>query len=375
MVASVIVPLYRGRQYIDSIVRMIKQNAQVLGEVYSDALVELVFVGDYPNDNSEIIITPNDDIDISLIEHKENLGIHQSRIDGLKAAKGDYVLFLDQDDEIEDDYLYSQVRMLNDNDACLSICNGIYREDKLIYEDEAAAAKAVDDTSYFGSMVEIISPGQVLLKRDAVPETWCKYILKHNYCDDAFLWMLLKDMKAKAVYNDKVLYKHNEDGSNTSFAWKENADALRELRTVIIEKACLKPENLRLFLYGSEKEIIKQDTYAILEEAFNKAEYKKRLLKTVVEGDINIIYGFGYWGKKLYELMVSCDVKVEAIVDKAALGYRGEVSVFKPQWLKELPFGQKKKAHIYLAAPMAALFIRDDLRKWGFDKIYLINEI
>jgi glycosyltransferase involved in cell wall biosynthesis len=353
---------------------MIECNARELSKFFQNASAEIVIVNDYPGDNEQIVIASDNNLSVTIINHTVNMGIHKSRVDGLRASKGEYVLFLDQDDEIENDYLRSQLKALQDNDADWVICNGTYRGDKLIYENQDAADKAIDETCYFKSMMEIISPGQVLIRKSCIPDMWSSHILHYNYCDDAFLWMLLKDNKAKIIYNNRVLYRHNEDGGNTSFSWKTNADALRELRQVIIENDCLKQDNLKLFLEGVGKEITKMDSYAVLQESVDSESFKERLLQTVRESSV-IIYGFGYWGKRLYDFLLNAGIKVDAVVDKAAEGYKGTIPVYKPEWLCDISFDKKKETLIFVAAPMDSDSIISNLQSWGFDKIQLISEI
>ena len=58
---------------------------------------------------------------IRLINHKNNLGIYESRVDAIKNAKGNYIIFLDPDD------LFSNQNLLKD----LYQYNLIYNEDIL----------------------------------------------------------------------------------------------------------------------------------------------------------------------------------------------------------------------------------------------------
>ena len=78
------------RQSIDS----------VLGQTFSD--IELICVDDCSTDNSVAIIEEYGKLDsrVKLLRHEENLRPLKSRIDGVIAARGQYILFLDSDDEL-----------------------------------------------------------------------------------------------------------------------------------------------------------------------------------------------------------------------------------------------------------------------------------
>ena len=74
---------------------------------------------------------------IEVINNKVNQGIHQTRINGLKKALGKYILFLDQDDEISDFFIKSQLEHIGDADLC--IANGIMESENgkcLIYKNQ-----------------------------------------------------------------------------------------------------------------------------------------------------------------------------------------------------------------------------------------------
>ena len=95
MDVSVIIPIYKGNGYIESLLNKIEKNYQE-----SQKEIEVIFVNDYPDE--EIIVGSQHDFPIRIINNEMNQGIHQTRINGLKKAIGKYILFLDQDDEISD---------------------------------------------------------------------------------------------------------------------------------------------------------------------------------------------------------------------------------------------------------------------------------
>ena len=101
---SIVVPLYHGIKYIDSIISMAEANESLLKKSFSDAHVEVVLVNDFPDDEKNLHIKQGKSVDVKVVKHFQNRGIHRSRVDGMKVSKGEYILFLDQDDEIEDDY-------------------------------------------------------------------------------------------------------------------------------------------------------------------------------------------------------------------------------------------------------------------------------
>ena len=56
---------------------------------------------------------------------------------------------------------------------------------------------------------KIVSPGQVLIRKDIIPKIWMKCHMKNNGADDFLLWILLFEQKhINVVYNPKAIYYH-----------------------------------------------------------------------------------------------------------------------------------------------------------------------
>ena len=97
-VISIITPYYYGKKHLNHLIEMIEQNNRNL-EGY-DASIEFVIVNDSPNEEINEELFKNYKFDYQIIINEQNCGIQKSRVNGLKKAKGEYALFLDQDDEI-----------------------------------------------------------------------------------------------------------------------------------------------------------------------------------------------------------------------------------------------------------------------------------
>lgn len=229
---SIIVPLYRGKKYISDICRMISRN-QGNAETYR---LELLIV----NDDPDMIVTkldiPIEGLDIKIINHIERIGIHGSRLDGLNAASGTYVVFLDQDDKIADDYIKYQMQVIGDYDAV--VCNGHMTDreyDGPIYPKFGAIEVCQDEWVYMVCDNRIVSPGQVIINKRAVPECWRKHILKKNGVDDYFLWISMFESGAKIQINDRALFTHTFNGENLSNNYEKMQDAMEEFQQLLME--------------------------------------------------------------------------------------------------------------------------------------------
>ncbi len=184
---SVIVPVFKGNSYIPKIIHMLEENWKTANnEVKTE--VEVVFVNDYPEETLELEEQKEKNISWIIVENEKNYGIHFSRVQGLLCSKGDYILFLDQDDEISPVYVREQMKALKDYDA--AICNG-KNYSNLIYGSMTELREAVHENNYKKGFNQIVAPGQVLLRREAIPSEWMERILDSNGADDYLLWMLL----------------------------------------------------------------------------------------------------------------------------------------------------------------------------------------
>ena len=95
MLLSIIIPAYNAEPYINRCMASVYKMAPSF-----DAF-EVIAINDGSNDRTSEIFQHYCDsyTNLSLID-KENEGVSVARNEGIKAAKGDYVLFLDVDDEL-----------------------------------------------------------------------------------------------------------------------------------------------------------------------------------------------------------------------------------------------------------------------------------
>ena len=212
---SIIIPFYNGNKYLN---RLIDNINSVLRYSNSGFDTEVVFVNDSPEISIDLKFIKSLDCSYLVVNNKSNSGIHQSRVNGLNACTGNYILFLDQDDLLTKNSLQDLYNSLSKCSAYISIGNGYYDTEngrELIFNIYGKALAALLNKSYFIAGNMICSPGQCLIKKDKIPSEWKKYILKTNCSDDLFLWMLMINQR-DAIFCNKVVYHHIQTGSNTS---------------------------------------------------------------------------------------------------------------------------------------------------------------
>jgi len=101
-VVSVIMPTFNREHLISRAV------GSVLNQTFRD--FELIIVDDGSRDNSGEVIREFNDSRINYIRHEKNRGVAAARNTGIKAARGEYVAFLDSDDEWRPQMLYRQIK-------------------------------------------------------------------------------------------------------------------------------------------------------------------------------------------------------------------------------------------------------------------------
>ena len=109
MKISIVTTVYNIENYIkrclDSLVSQTYKN------------IEIIIVNDCSTDSSMDLIKSYKDKRIKIIEHKENLGAGWARRTGIEAATGEYVITIDGDDWISNDFIEKLVDNAKETDA------------------------------------------------------------------------------------------------------------------------------------------------------------------------------------------------------------------------------------------------------------------
>ena len=235
---SVIVPLYQGNKYIDGLIYQIEKCAEKI-EGY---LVELIFSNDDPKQEVAAAVS-SAVIDIIVVNTKQNRGIHGARVRGLEYSKGDFILFLDQDDEIDELFLKKQIRFLEHYDYDAVVCNAL-SAGRIKYNVDRPLIKAISKECMIREGCMILSPGQVLMRREAVSEIWKRNIMHKNGADDWLLWVCMHAEGKKFAINDEVLFRRKMHYSNTSFDSLKMAESEKEAVAIIENHGILSAQEL-----------------------------------------------------------------------------------------------------------------------------------
>ena len=169
---SVIVPVYNLENYIERCLKSI-QN-----QTYSN--IEIIVVDDGSIDNSWNVINRIAKEDNRIIPvHKENGGVSSARILGLSHANGEWIGFVDGDDEIEEDMYEVLINNALEYNAFISHCGY-----KMIFNDGRI-------TSFYDTKIRKVQDNTTgivdLLEGDLIEPGLCNKIFKKSLFEDVKL--------------------------------------------------------------------------------------------------------------------------------------------------------------------------------------------
>lgn len=116
---SIIIPVYKVEKYLNTCVE------SAINQSYTN--LQVILVDDGSPDSSPRICDEYAQIDKRIIViHKANGGLSDARNRGLDSSIGDYVLFLDSDDYIEENTVEKLLKAIISSNADAAICNYRY---------------------------------------------------------------------------------------------------------------------------------------------------------------------------------------------------------------------------------------------------------
>jgi glycosyltransferase involved in cell wall biosynthesis len=193
---SVVMPAYGGEKYIAQSIR------SVLDQTYPD--LELIVVDDGSPDRTGEVVRAlmAEDRRISYV-YQQNAGQGKARNTGIRAARGDLIGFLDQDDLWETRKLELQIKEMDAARADVVFSNGfIFSEDDVADESTTFSdwftplCGWFDGPSMFGLLYELdrIPVLSALVRTRALHEVgYLEDDRRYQNCDDYDLWLRLAE--------------------------------------------------------------------------------------------------------------------------------------------------------------------------------------
>ena len=235
---SIVIPVYNAEKYIGRCIQ------SVISQTYSHQHIECILVDDCSTDNSYSVVKNlldayKGEIQFKLLHHAQNKGVAVARNTGLKAATGDYVFLIDNDDQLLPNCLDSLTRAaVKYNDADLVIGN-CYNHRSKTYYTNAQEDVVIDDpieirrTAY--NMTYGAFPWNKLVKHEIIRN---HNLYFENVSFDDLHWYIdmLQVIKSMVVLAEET-YSYEYIETSLSHTWEKKLDGTAATFLHMIRKA------------------------------------------------------------------------------------------------------------------------------------------
>ena len=214
MKVSIIIPVYNVAPYIEDCLR------SVMRQTYAEEM-ECLMVDDCGTDESipiaeRMIAEYEGPIRFEILHHDHNRGLSAARNTGMEKAMGEYIFFIDSDDEITEDCLEKMMAIALD-DSAIELVKGryFYHRDgnetirpKEIKITHAASNEEVRNCFYQHRQVDVVA-WNILMKRSVIQENNLSFIEGLLWEDTPWTFHWLKYVKnayflSDATYHYKI---------------------------------------------------------------------------------------------------------------------------------------------------------------------------
>ena len=295
---NIIIPIYNSEEYLTKCLDSIKN--QTLKEI------KAILVNDGSTDSSEKIIDEYIEKypQIFIKINKQNGGQGSARNLGLEKVTGEYVVFIDSDDYLQENMLEKLYDVAKKNDSDLVICDyyEIENENKIAKK----AIESIDNEIKVNYMLSNASPWNKLIKTTIFKENKINFLEGHIY-EDLATMPVLTDYLKNIVYLEEPLYNYIIRAGSTMRQNTYN----KKLESIFVAIEHLEQEfRKRNILKKYQEEMEFLNIYHLLYAAsgrFLKYKEGKKQLKKIREIIKN---NYPNWKKNKYYKIQSLQIKV-----------------------------------------------------------------
>ncbi len=236
---SVIMPVYNAESYIKESINCILQ------QTFKD--FELILIDDCGDDGSREIINAIKDTRVRILRNAENKGIAFSRNEGIKAATGEYIALMDDDDltplsrlEIENEFL--------DINKKIDVVGGRYQ----IIDGKNKSLKIfpepLNNPEYIRAYLMFYNPmanGTAMIRKKFVEENKIKYQEKCLGMEDYRFWIDCS-LKGRITNLPDILLSWRLTDTNETSKTLSYITHEREKKYAILQQYALEENGFRL---------------------------------------------------------------------------------------------------------------------------------
>ena len=225
---SVIVPVYKVAKYLERCVD------SILAQTYEN--IEVVLGDDGSPDNCPFMCDELAKGDRRIrVVHKENGGLSSARNAGFRASEGEFVLFVDSDDYIENNMVEELLTAITENKADLALCGYFTQYDdhnvvNLLPHKKSLLQGREEITEEYilpliGNKKNAINlPGFIwirMLKRELIKEEF--FVPENKYfAEDIVFDLLYSDSAQKIAIVNKPLIHYCVNGQSLTNKYRKN---------------------------------------------------------------------------------------------------------------------------------------------------------
>lgn len=264
MKISIVIPMYNAEAYIERCIRSVKE--QKFQEY------EVIVVDDGSRDASYEVCRKaiGDDCRYRMLR-QENSGVSAARNKGIEEASGDWLYFLDSDDELTANALEHMAKLADCN--LQWVCTGLklmdektgqIRENPRFFEEEVYHANREDLPELLNHQI-FMYPVAKLYRRDLIQQYQIRFPLHIQYGEDIrFNMEYFQYVKTYDISRENTYIYHIRQGEGLGSKYYENNYALQMELT---EKLQYMTEQV----YGLSKDALKRMNLYYLRQGINTA--------------------------------------------------------------------------------------------------------
>lgn len=196
---TVVIPVYNAEKYI------VRAVESVLAQSYKKTEIIIIDDGSYDGTKKELL--PYINSKIVNYFYQKNKGAAAARNHGISKAQGEYIAFLDQDDEWLPNKLEKQIKLLEENvEAGLATCGIV-----MIEPDEKKQIKLPQIFPVRQKMIEaltlknVVGGCSVAVVRKKCFNTVGYFDETLNVCDDWDLWFRISEKFLIVTVNEPLI--------------------------------------------------------------------------------------------------------------------------------------------------------------------------
>lgn len=249
---SIIIPVFNSEQ------RLQKCLESILAQKYQN--LEIILINDGSTDQSAKICDSFSKKDQRIeVFHQQNKGASSARNYGISRAKGDYIVFIDSDDEVAPDFLE---KLLDKVDQYSLVVTNICRKDLNNHKETNVYQNSPEliNNSKTAILKSLLKDGRLypvvnkIFRADIIRKYNIRFDENMNFAEDLhFVLNYLKYANKKILFNKEPLYIYNISSSGTvrktSKSWRNWQKSYEQLKKWVGKNPAKKEQRLLKLIY------------------------------------------------------------------------------------------------------------------------------